>query len=47
MSRNPASSHQNADALPPRRSSTSVTTALSRDSGRRMAIGTPRFRIIS
>ena len=48
MRRNPASSHQNAGVGPPaRHSSTRVASALSRARGRRMAIGTPRFWIIS
>jgi hypothetical protein len=46
MSRNPASTHQNATVCRPCRSSARVTSALSRARGRRMAIGTPRFWII-
>jgi hypothetical protein len=47
ISRNPASSHQNGAVRPPGHSRASVISALSRASGRRMAIGPPRFRIIS
>src|SRR4029450_7776298 len=47
MSRNPAPPQRNAAAWPSWRARTSVIRALSRAKGRRMAIGVPRFWIIS